>query len=195
VINHEKGAAMEPNDQLREILPRVVTTVERIRPDQLDAPTPCTEFRVRDVIDHLVVVGTRFAHLFRGEEPSLVDPPAADATEVPVTELWEVFDDLVDAAQSPGAMDRTISLPVAEMSGDAFARLFAVDGLVHGWDLATATGQAYEPPDEVVYPATSFALRSITPAMRHAGMFHGPATPPPGATPLEHLIAHTGRKI
>ena len=49
------------------------------------------------------------------------------------------MDGLLDAVQSPGALDRTIQTPGGEMPGAVFARLVALDGLVHGWDLATST--------------------------------------------------------
>ena len=50
------------------------------------------------------------------------------------------MDDLLDAVKSPGAIERTISAPIGEMPGEVFARFVAFDGLIHGWDLATATG-------------------------------------------------------
>ena len=52
---------MRPTDQLTEILPTVTRLVERIRPMQLNDPTPCTEFTVHDVLDHMVVLGGSFA--------------------------------------------------------------------------------------------------------------------------------------
>lgn len=185
---------MEPTAQLREILPRVITTVEGIRPDELGNPTPCTEFTVSGVIDHMVVLGSQFAYMFRGEEPPAVDPPAA-TTEVPVPEFRKAMDDLLDAVNSPGALDRTISAPVGEMPGETFARLVAFDGLVHGWDLARATGQDYDPPKEVVDAVASFAGGAITPELRENGMFAHPTTAPSGATPLERLVAFSGRTL
>ena len=49
-----------------------------------------------------------------------------------------------------GRLDRTIAAPFGDVVGDAFARFVVLDGLVHGWDLAIATGQAYRPPDALV---------------------------------------------
>ena len=45
------------------------------------------------------------------------------------------------AIRSPGALDRTVAAPFGDTPGEAFARFVVLDGLVHGWDLATATGQ------------------------------------------------------
>lgn len=185
---------MEPTAQLREIVPGIVTTFDGINASQLSAPTPCSDFTVSGVIDHMVVLGSQFAYLFRGEEPVPVAAPAA-TEEVPAEQFHAVMDDLLDAVHSPGAMDRTITAPVGEMPGDAFAKFLALDGLVHGWDLATATGQPYDPPAEVVDAVAAFAGGAIRPEMREAGMFAHPTTPPPGATPLERLVAFTGRCV
>ena len=62
-----------------------------------------------------------------------------------------------DAMRSPGALDRTIAAPFGDVPGETFARFVALDGLVHGWDIATATGQAYDPPADLVAEIDAFA--------------------------------------
>jgi uncharacterized protein (TIGR03086 family) len=68
-----------------------------------------------------------------------------------------------------------------------------LDGLVHGWDLATATGQAYEPPDELVAAAAAFARQAIDP-LRDGDTFADAVEPAPGASPIERLANYTGRR-
>ena len=63
---------MGPIHQLSVVLPAVADLVDRITPEQLADPTPCDEFTVHDVLDHMIVLGGSFAHLFRGEEPPAV---------------------------------------------------------------------------------------------------------------------------
>ena len=60
------------------------------------------------------------------------------------------MDDLLGAMKSPGAMERTISAPIGEVPGSTFAQFVAFDGLIHGWDLASATGLDYELPPAVI---------------------------------------------
>jgi uncharacterized protein (TIGR03086 family) len=81
------------------------------------------------------------------------------------------------------------------MPGDAFARFVVLDGLVHGWDLATATRQAYEPSDRLVAEVDAFARQAIAPAMRDGDTFADALEPPAGATSIERLAAFTGRRI
>ncbi|MDG2114466.1 MAG: hypothetical protein P8N02_17870 [Actinomycetota bacterium] len=54
---------MEPIEQLSHILPKVSDLVDRISPGQLDDATPCDEFQVRDVLDHMITLGGGFAYL------------------------------------------------------------------------------------------------------------------------------------
>lgn len=82
--------------------------------------------------------------------------------------------------------------PFGAMPGDAFARFVVLDGLVHGWDLATATGQTYEPSEMLVAEVDAFARQTIAPPMRGGDTFAAAVEPPAGATPIEQLAALPG---
>jgi uncharacterized protein (TIGR03086 family) len=185
---------MHVTEQLSYVLPTLSATVDRIYGMQLDAPTPCREFTVHDVLDHMIVGGGTFAHLFRGEEPPEIEPPAVYGW-VPTKEFRQVMDDLLDAVTSPGALERTIPTPLGEMPGSDFARFVAFDGLIHGYDLATATGQEYDPPAELVAAVDEFARGAITPEMRDGETFADPTTPPDDASALQRLVAFSGRTV
>lgn len=185
---------MDPTKQLAHILPAVGEVVEGIRPDQLEAPTPCDRFSVHDVLDHMIVGGETFAHAFRGEDAPEITPPPVYGW-VPVKEFRSAMDDLFAAVCSPGAMERTVAAPFGAVPGDTFARFVAFDGLVHGWDLSRATGQAYEPDPAVVAAVDDFARQALTPDMRDGDMFAAEATPPAGADRLERLVAFSGRQV
>ena len=185
---------MDPTDQLEVIIPTLNTIVERVQGTQLNDPTPCSRFTVHDVLNHMLVLGGTFSYMFRGEDPPELSPPAVYG-RVPAKEFREVMGVLLEAVQSPGAMERTIASPVGDVAGDTFARFVAVDGLLHGWDLATATGQAFDIADEVVKEVEAFAHAAISAEMRAAGMFAEPTTPPPDASPLERLAAFSGRTV
>lgn len=185
---------MEPIEQLSRILPPLNDLVDNIDPAQLDDPTPCSDFTVRGVLDHMLVLGGTFAYLFRGEEPPEIQPSARDG-RVPAPEFRKTMDALVDAVRSPGAMERTVPSPMGEMPGETFARLVAFDGLVHGWDLATSTGQDYRPDPEVVSAVDTFARAAITDDLRDGDTFKQATDAPVGASRLEQLIAFSGRTL
>jgi uncharacterized protein (TIGR03086 family) len=183
---------MDPLEQLDQLGPVLGGVITQIRPDQLDTPTPCSQFTVRGVLEHMIGGATAFAAGFRGEPaPSADLGPPAD----PIAGVGQALTDLIDAVHSPGALDRTIAAPFGDVPGEAFARFVVLDGLVHGWDIATALGQPYEPPDELVAAVDGFAREAIVPAMRDAGMFAAPAEARAGATPIEQLVAFTGRPV
>ena len=80
------------------------------------------------------------------------------------------------------------------MPGETFARFVVLDGLVHGWDMAMATGQPYEPSDALVADVEAFAQGALAP-LRDGTTFAEPVEPPPSATPIERLAAFTGRRV
>jgi uncharacterized protein (TIGR03086 family) len=180
------GGPMHPIAQLEELAPHLGGVVGGITPDQLDDPTPCAGFTVRGVLQHMVGGAAAFAAAYRGEEPN-----APDLTD-PLGGFASALGGLVAAIREPGALDRTIDAPFGEVSGETFARFVALDGLVHGWDLATATGQAYEPPDTLVAAATEFARATIDP-LRDGDTFADAVVPAADASAIERLANLTGR--
>jgi uncharacterized protein (TIGR03086 family) len=193
-IHTQHSITMGPVEQFAATLPMLTATVRRVQGMQLDDPTPCTEFTVHGVIDHMIVLGGTFTYLFRGEQPPELAAPVTYGW-VPVQEFTEVMEDLLDAMASPGALDRIIEAPGGTMPGEVFARFVALDGLVHGWDLATATGQTYVPLEEVVVAVDEFARDALGDEVRAAGLFAPATSAPSGASRLEQLIAFTGRSV
>ena len=185
---------MEPAEQLAQLLPTLTAMVDRIQPAQLNDPTPCSKFSVHDVLDHMIVLGSSFAYQFRGEQaPEITAPPVYGW--VPAAEFRTAMDDLLDAVNSPGAMDRTITAPIGELPGSTFARFVAFDGLIHGWDLATATGQHYEPPPAVIAAVDNFARHALTAELRDGDTFKQATTAPEPSSQLERLVAFSGRSL
>lgn len=185
---------MEPTEQLSRIIPALNETVGRIRPDQLDNPTPCKAFDVHDVLDHMMVLGATFTYQYRGETPPEISPPPVYG-RVPVAEFREVMNDLLDAVTAPGALERTIRSPLGELPGDAFARFLALDGLVHGWDLAVSTGARIAVDDGVIDAVVEFARTELTDELRDGDTFAAPAEPLPLSSKLDDLAAFTGRTV
>jgi uncharacterized protein (TIGR03086 family) len=186
---------MEGPEQLAVIIPMLKDVARRIDHDQFANSTPCTQFTVENVLEHMSDLASGFAPMFRGEvlgEPEKASaPPDADVT----TQFDRAMDELLDAVQSPGALDHTIQTPGGPMPGAVFARLVALDGLVHGWDLASSTEQSWEPPEAIVSEIDAFARQAITPEMRDGHAFAAEQTPPERASTMLRLAAFTGRAV
>ncbi len=179
---------MDVPSQLDELGPLLAGVVSGITPDQLDARTPCAGFDVRGVLEHMVGGATAFAAAFRGIDP---DPP--DMSDV-LAGFGPALTQLADSITQPGALERTIQAPFGEVPGETFARFVVLDGLVHGWDLATATGQSYEPTAALVAEVEAFAQEALAP-LRDGDTFAAPVEPPASATPIDRLAAFTGRSV
>jgi uncharacterized protein (TIGR03086 family) len=194
-----KGHPMEPTEQLAAILPTIIDIVDRIEADQLGDPTPCANFDVQGVLDHMIGGVSTFVPAFLGE--SAVDSPGTGVVpstqpgDVPAAEFAAVMTGLLVAVNAPGAMDRMIDAPFGTVPGSVFARFIAFDGLIHGWDLATATGQAYSLPDEVVADVFAFAREAVGPDMRDGDTFAAEVLAPAGADQLSALVAFSGREL
>jgi uncharacterized protein (TIGR03086 family) len=187
-----RGRPRAGAEQLDAIIPMLEAIVAHITDDQLNRSTACANFTVAGVLEHMIGGATAFAAGFRGEPA----PPAdAGGPADPVGGVGRALTDLIDAMHSPGALDRTIAAPFGDVPGEAFARFVVLDGLVHGWDIATAIGLPYEPPDALVAAVDGFAREAILPTMREAEMFAAPADAPAIATPIEQLVAFTGRSV
>ena len=185
---------MGPIEQLSYILPTCSAIVDRIDVTQMNDPTPCERFTVHDVLDHMMVLGGTFTYLFRGDTPPELTAPAVYGW-VPVREFTEVMDDLLEAIASPGALERTIDSPLGQMDGETFARLVAFDGMVHSWDLATATGQTAAYPPAVIEAVEAFARQALSDDMRDGDTFKQPTEADPSMGPLERLAAFSGRSV
>lgn len=185
---------MKPTEQLTAILPALSDVVDRLEPAQLHNATPCTTFVLRDVLDHMITGAGSFAYMFRGEQP----PPSGPRTDdglVPAAEFRRAMDELLDAVHADGAMQRTIASPFGAMPGDTLARLVAFDGLVHGWDIARASGLSWEVADDVVANVDAFARMAVSEDLRDGDTFKDPTTPDDTATPIERVAAFSGRTI
>ena len=184
---HDEGGRMDPLTQLDQLAPALAGVVSGIGRDDLGRPTPCNRFAVGDVLAHMVGGARQFAAAFRGEAP----PP--DTDDDALDAFPSALGDLASAVNAPGALERTVATPFGDLPGETFARFVVLDGLVHGWDLATATGQPYEPPDDLVAEVDAFA-RSILDPLRDGDTFGDSVEPTAGATPIERLAAFTGRR-
>ena len=181
---------MDVLSQFDMIVPAFQTLAGNVSTGQLDDETPCSEWAIRDLFGHVLGGATFFAAAVRGDAPTETTP--ADDESLAGSATAAVID--VDAAfREPGALERTVSSPFGEMPGDAFARLLAFDLLMHTWDLAQATQQSVDVPDELVAAVDAFAHQAITAEWRRPGAFGPEAEPAAGATPLERLVAFSGR--
>jgi uncharacterized protein (TIGR03086 family) len=166
--------------------------IDRIAADQWTAPTPCTEWNVRDVVNHLVGMNLVFVAMF--EESPMPERGADRLGADPADAYRRSAAALQAAAARPGVLERSQATAVGVATGGERLQWRIVDLLVHGWDLAQATGAVAEPPDDLVEQALTFAQAQL-PNQPRAGRFADPRPIPDNAPAIDRLAAFTGRPV
>jgi uncharacterized protein (TIGR03086 family) len=173
---------------------RVGRLLEAVTEADLDRPTPCPDAGVGDLIDHIATFADRFAGAARKDVPQPSPPPKPAKGNLPPDWRDQVIADLAalaNAWQEPAAWEGMTSIGGLDLPGGV-AGLVALDELiVHGWDIAVATGQPYDPPASEVEAATSFVAGFDAP---RDGRLFGPVVDvAESASPLDRLLGLTGR--
>jgi uncharacterized protein (TIGR03086 family) len=170
--------------------------VHAIRDDQWDAPTPCADWSVRDLVGHLVTEQAWVPALVRDGDTvdSAGDAFAGDPLGPDPVAAWDTVADASRAVfAEPGALDRTVHLSFGDVpAGDHCAQL-VTDLTVHTWDLSRAIGAEERLPAGLL----TFAVREVTPhaaELEHSGLFAAPEEPPPGADAQTKLLCLVGRR-
>ncbi|MFB9891334.1 TIGR03086 family metal-binding protein [Planobispora takensis] len=161
---------------------RTAGLVRAVRREQLGSPTPCEKFDVEKLVNHLEWVAEMFESLGRGGPALEQGPYAGDFPERAARTLA--------AWSRPGAWEGVSSAMGLPMT--TLAHMFLVDMVVHGWDLAMATGQEYEPDPEAVARALAFTEQMVEMGRRR-GVFGTPVTVPQDARPFDRLLGLIGR--
>jgi uncharacterized protein (TIGR03086 family) len=184
-----------PADQIKYQAGALHDLIGGVRSDQWDRPTPCAQWNVRDLVNHLVGGGTMFAASFRGEAGEVGDSGAPDMLGDDAAAAWDkVIADFESAVSAPGAMDREVVLPFATLPAQVALDIASFDLLVHAWDLSRATGQPFDPPDDVVAAGRAVA-EVIVDGLRNGDTFTDAADAPAGASPMDQLAAFCGRSV
>ncbi|MFE9023383.1 TIGR03086 family metal-binding protein [Streptomyces sp. NPDC007808] len=171
---------------------RAVPVVRGIPGSALGAPTPCAEYDVKDLVNHLFQVIVQFQRLAAKEASDFGETPDRVAEGPEWRErLAQEADRLVAAWSAPGAEEGTtggMNLPARLVGSMAL-----LDLTVHVWDLARATGQDEPGADEAVVAELAGAVDELAPTARRMGVFGEPVPEPAGASAFERLLARTGR--
>ena len=166
--------------------------IDRIAAAGWTAPTPCTEWNVRGVVNHLV--GTNLVLVAMFEESPMPDRDADCLGTDPAGAYHRSTAALLAAAARPGVLERSQATRLGVATGAERLRWRIADLLTHGWDLAQATGVPPELPDDLAERAFTFAQAQL-PHQSRAGRFADPRPIHDDAPALDRLAALTGRPV
>ena len=150
---------------------------------KLDDPTPCVGWTVRDLLNHMLATQQYFVGAARGGDVAPPGPTPPDLLgDDPVADFDRARSETLSTYGEDGVVERT---------GPALGIAFS-DQLLHGWDLATATGQDATMPDGLAEAAYETIHGRFTDEQRK-GVF-GPEIPVAAdASAQDRLLAYTGR--
>lgn len=169
--------------------------VHEVGTEQWHAATPCAEWSVRDLVNHLTGEHLWAPHLLAGatlgevgdrfEGDVLGDEPVA-AWEGAAAASYEAF-------HRPGALDGNVHVTGGQESAETYGWQMTTDLAVHGWDLATGIGATARIPDELAQDLLERA-RPVVGKGGVPGIFAPPVEVPATATPQEQLLSLLGRR-
>jgi len=169
--------------------------IDSVRPEQWHGPTPCAEWDVKQVVNHLIGENLWAGELLQGKTIEQVgnrldgdlagaDPAAAYRQSVEVAAA---------AVRAPGAMQATCHLSFGDYTGADYAAQLFMDALIHGWDIAAATGQDSRLDPQLVAACLPIA-QTLTSQFRGAGVFGDDLPVSADADAQTRLLALVGRR-
>jgi uncharacterized protein (TIGR03086 family) len=174
---------------------RTADVLANVTDDQLGAPTPCKRLRLRDLVAHVGGLALAFTAAARKEFGPLTDTPPVEG--VPLDEDWRTayparLAELAQAWREPAAWTGMTRAGGVDFPGEVGGIVALTEVVIHGWDVAAATGQDYD-----VDPATLDAVLPHVTAIAAQGPVEGlfgPAVPVAEDAPaLDRAIALSGR--
>ena len=168
--------------------------VAAVGPDQWSRPTPCAEWDVRALVNHVVYEQRWSVPLFAGATIEEVgdrfegDVLGAD----PVLSATEAAEDATAAVSEGGALERTVHLSFGDTPAVEYVHQLLADHLIHGWDLAVAIGaDATIDPDGLAECAKWFDDREEI--YRTSGATGPRVEVGPDASDTDRLVGRFGR--
>jgi uncharacterized protein (TIGR03086 family) len=172
--------------------------IEGIRDDQLSNPTPCPEATLADLLDHADGLAIAFTMAAIKEFPSSgTRGPSSDGSRLGTdwrTRIPGRLDGLAEAWREPTAWEGMTEAGGQQLPGQVAGVVALNEVIVHGWDLAVASGQDFRCDDALVQAARGFVQSSVEQNPKGTpGLFGPPVAVPDDASPLDQLIGLTGR--
>ena len=178
-------------DNWTKIAELFTTTLGSVQPSQWDAPTPCADWNLRQLVGHAVDYQRGYGvYLGAGEG---IDAPLGD--DVPGA--WvQIRAALAEVYDRPATRDRSFDMLTPLIPGSVADQLIVPthDLAMHTWDLSQAIGSDVVLPRDICAELLD-ALRSTEPVWR-IPEWYGPATTPPAEADVQtQLVCFTGRTI
>jgi uncharacterized protein (TIGR03086 family) len=175
---------------------RTADVLAAVNDDQLDGKTPCERLSLAELVAHVGGLGAAFAEAAAKNLGELTDSPPGDAGYELDADWRSVYPvnlaGLAKAWRDPGAWEGMTRVGGVDLPGEVCGMVALTEVVVHGWDLAVATGQGYHVEHDVA-EAVLAHLTTFTAGGPVEGLF-GPAVDiGPEAATFDRALALSGR--
>lgn len=176
---------------------RLASLLGGVRDDQLTAPTPCSDWSLGVLVDHVGGLSLAFANAASKGFGPLADVPPDGEPQLEAGWRDRIAADLEKVAvswQDPLAWTGMTRVGGVDLPGEA-AGMFALDELVvHGWDVARASRQPYECDEPSLQAVHSLVLGVASAGEGGPKIFGAPVAVAPGDPLLDQVLGLTGRR-
>ncbi|MFI6144489.1 TIGR03086 family metal-binding protein [Streptomyces sp. NPDC051109] len=159
--------------------------------------TPCPDYTVRELLGHLAGLAVAFRDAARKDlGPTTDTPPGATAPSLPADwrgELPRVLGELAEAWRQPAAWTGMTRAGGVDLPAEVAVAVAADELVIHGWDLARATGQEYAPDQAALRVSHAFLLEAAEDEGRGGGIFGAVVPVPDDAPLLDRAVGLSGR--
>jgi uncharacterized protein (TIGR03086 family) len=164
--------------------------------DQLAGPTPCERLTLSELVAHVGALGVAFAAAARKDFGELTDSPPGDEGYL-LDDYWRAqypanLATLADAWTRTDAWDGMTRVGGVDLPGEVCAMVGLTEVVIHGWDVAVATGQHYTVDDEVA-DAVLAHLAGFAADGPVEGLFGPVVEIADGASAFDRALALSGR--
>lgn len=184
-------ATLDPRPALAGVLDQTTTLIQDTDPADGGRPTPCSEYDVATLVEHLLAVVRRIGVVVRGE-PFFSVPRVWPSTDW--TADWTTGRAATDAALAAADLDRLVQLPWGEAPVRAAVGSYIGELATHCWDLAVATGRRDALDEGIASIALPGTLAKVPAQPRGGDIPFGPVVPVADDAPAtDRLVAWLGR--
>lgn len=182
---------MELLEALSQSFDHTAKIVDGVQPAQLDAATPCREWDLRTLVGHMTGVVVNMGRGANGEE-LLADLSAFQLDADPAAQFRTEADRTLAAWTARGT-DGEVNIGAGPMPVAVAMSINLLDTTTHSWDVARATGQDGNLPDDLAATALSLCQSIVTDEVRGFAGFDPVVALGPDATRTDQLVAYLGR--
>jgi uncharacterized protein (TIGR03086 family) len=185
---------MNLHSELSAAADEAALLVSQVSTDQLSAPTPCTEWDLRTLLNHLILWTAYSAERRARDEPVSDELLNRDFVAAPefARDYAGQLEKALAAWSDPAAWERSLNVMGSPTPAADVAALLLAETVLHGWDVAAATGQEYACADNVAAAVLEAVLANAELFRQYKG-FADPVEMPESASSLDRALAASGR--